>query len=62
VFLLQGVVYPFFPSYSKWEDKWQHGPSIWSGSSFNKNDGVAILIKTPQVVRGSTVVVAGRAL
>ena len=42
---------------------WQNGPSIWSGSNFNKNDGAAILIKTPQVVvKGSTVVVGGRAL
>eukprot|EP00063_Salmo_salar_P067949 XP_014042784.1 PREDICTED: uncharacterized protein LOC106595972 [Salmo salar] len=57
VFLLQECGLPFLSSYRKWEDKWQHGPSIWSGSNFNKNDGVAILIKTPHVVvRGSTVV------
>ncbi|XP_031692493.1 uncharacterized protein LOC116376440 [Oncorhynchus kisutch] len=57
VFLLQECGLPFLSSYRKWEDKWQHGPSIWSGSNFNKNDGVAILIKTPQVVvKGSTVV------
>uniref|UniRef100_A0A8C7IU91 Reverse transcriptase domain-containing protein n=1 Tax=Oncorhynchus kisutch TaxID=8019 RepID=A0A8C7IU91_ONCKI len=63
VFLLQECGLPFLSSYRKWEDKWQHGPSIWSGSNFNKNDGVAILIKTPQVVvKGSTVVVGGRAL
>ena len=63
VFLLQECGLPFLSSYSKWEDKWQHGPALWSGSNFNKNDGVAILIKTPQVVmKGSTVVVGGRAL
>ncbi|XP_036823989.1 uncharacterized protein LOC110518727 [Oncorhynchus mykiss] len=57
VFLLQECGLPFLSSYRKWEDKWRHGPSIWSGSNFNKNDGVAILIKTPQVVvKGSTVV------
>nr|XP_046187882.1 uncharacterized protein LOC124016367 isoform X1 [Oncorhynchus gorbuscha] len=57
VFLLQECGLPFLSSYSKLEDKWRHGPSLWSGSNFNKNDGVAILIKTPQVVvKGSTVV------
>ena len=36
---------------------------MWSGSNQNKNDGVAILIKNPQVlVKGSTVVRDGRAL
>ena len=50
-------------SYREWEDKWQVGPSIWSGSNENKNDGVAVLIKNPRIlVKGSTVVRPGRAL
>ncbi len=37
--------------------------SIWSGSNFNKNDGVAILINNLNIlVKGSTVVRDGRAL
>ncbi|XP_047659653.1 uncharacterized protein LOC125139491 [Tachysurus fulvidraco] len=40
-----------------------HLPSLWSGSNFNRSDGVAILIKNPHIlVKGSTVVRAGRAL
>lgn len=45
------------------EELWSPGPSIWSGSNLNKNDGVAILIKNPNIlVKGSTVVREGRAL
>jgi len=45
------------------EELWLPGPSIWSGSNQNKNDGVAILIKNPHIlVKGSTVVREGRAL
>ena len=63
VFLLQECGLPFLKNYRIWEEKWPSGPSIWSGSNQNKNDGVAILIKNPRVqVKGSTVVKDGRAL
>ena len=63
VFLLQECSLPFLKSYQEWEKKWPHGPSIWSGSNSNRSDGVAVLIKNPQVqVKGSTVVIDGRAL
>ncbi|XP_052397071.1 uncharacterized protein LOC127944814 isoform X19 [Carassius gibelio] len=39
------------------EELWSAGASIWSGSNFNKNDGVAVLINNPNIlVKGSTVV------
>ena len=42
---------------------WTPGPSIWSGSNFNRADGVGILIKNSHIlVKGSTVVRPGRAL
>ncbi len=45
------------------EELWTHGPSIWSGSNLNKNDGVAVLINNPNIlVKGNTVVREGRAL
>ncbi len=63
IFLLQECSLPFLTNYKKCEDKWPHGPSIWSGSNTNKADGVAILIKNPQIlVKGSTVVRDGRAV
>ncbi|XP_048116981.1 LOW QUALITY PROTEIN: uncharacterized protein LOC125305921 [Alosa alosa] len=63
IFLLQECSLPFLKNYSKWEQMWTPGPSIWSGSNFNKADWVAILIKNPHVlVKGSTVVRPGRAL
>ncbi|RXN13420.1 zinc finger CCHC domain-containing 3 [Labeo rohita] len=44
-------------NYRKWEEMWTTGPSIWSGSNFNKNDGVTILINSPNIlVKGSTVI------
>lgn len=63
VFLLQECSLPFLKSYRKWEEMWTLGPSIWSGSNDNKNDGVAILIGNPHIlVKGSTVVRDGRAI
>jgi len=63
MFLLQECALPFLTQYRKWEEMWTSGPSIWSGSNFNRNDGVAILIKNPNIlVKGSTVVRDGRAL
>ncbi|XP_077060974.1 uncharacterized protein LOC143713527 [Siphateles boraxobius] len=63
VFLLQECGLPFLTNYRKWEEIWTPGLSIWSGSNFNKNDGVAILVKNPHVlVKGSTVVRDGRAI
>jgi exonuclease III len=63
VFLLQECGLPFLTNYRKWEEIWTPGHSIWSGSNFNKNDGVAILIKNPNIlVKGSTVVRDGRAI
>lgn len=62
VFLLQECGIPFLNHYRQWEEIWPY-QSIWSGSNQNKNDGVAILIKNPQVlVKGSTVVRDGRVL
>nr|BAC82621.1 pol-like protein [Danio rerio] len=62
VFLLQECALPFISNYRKWEDVWTPGPSLWSGSNQNKNDGVAILIKNPNIlVKGTTVVRDGRA-
>lgn len=62
VFLIQECGLPFLKQYRQWENMWPKA-SIWSGSNQNKNDGVAILIKNPQVlVKGSTVVRDGRAL
>lgn len=62
VFLMQECGIPFLKHYRQWEEMWPQ-TSIWSGSNQNKNDGVAILIKNPQVlVKGSTVVRDGRAL
>lgn len=55
--------YPFLKDYNKSEDKWQQGPSLWSGSNQNKADGVAILIKSTQIlVKGSTMLRDGRSL
>lgn len=63
MFLLQECALPFLTQYRKWEDMWTSGPSIWSGSNFNRNDRVAILVKNPNIlVKGSTVVKDGRAL
>ncbi len=54
---------PFLLNYREWEELWTPRLSIWSGSNFNKNDGVAILINNPNIlVKGSTVVRDGRAL
>lgn len=62
VFLLQECCIPFFKHYTQWEGIWS-GKSIWSGSNYNRNDGVAILINNPHIlVKGSTVVKDGRAL
>jgi len=63
VFLLQECGLPFLSNYRKWEEIWTPGVSVWSGSNFNKNDGVAILIQNPNIlVKGSTVVRDGRAI
>lgn len=63
IFLLQECGLPFKSSYYAWQSKWSHGPSVWSGSNDNKNDGVAILIKNPNImVKGSTVLKCGRLL
>ena len=63
IFLLQECALPFLSSYRKWEEMWTMGPSIWSGSNFNKNDGVAILINNSNImVKGTTVVRGGRAI
>ena len=62
VFLIQECGLPFLKNYHHWADMWPQ-TSLWSGSNSNRNDGVAILIKNPQIlVRGSTVVRDGRAL
>lgn len=63
VFILQECALPFSKTYTKWEELWTKGPSIWSGSNYNKNEGVAILINNPNIgVKGNTVVKEGRAL
>ncbi len=63
MFLLQECGLPFLLNYREWEELWTPRLSIWSGSNFNKNDGVAILINNPNIlVKGSTVVRDGRAL
>ncbi|XP_052449669.1 uncharacterized protein LOC128011379 [Carassius gibelio] len=57
LFLLQECSLPFLTRYTKMEELWSAGASIWSGSNFNKNDGVAVLINNPNIlVKGSTVV------
>ncbi|XP_073780380.1 transposon TX1 uncharacterized 149 kDa protein [Danio rerio] len=63
VLLIQECALPFLTKYTKWERLWTQGPSIWSGSNFNKNDGVAVLINNPHIlVKGSTVIRDGRAI
>ena len=63
VFLLQECALPFLKTYREWEQRWAAGPSLWSGSHHNRADGVAILIKNPDIlVKGSTAVREGRAL
>ncbi len=63
MFLLQECGLPFLLNYREWEELWTPRLSIWSGSNFNKNDGVAILINNPNIlVKGSTVVRDGQAL
>ena len=63
VILLQECGLPFKNSYFKWEQMWSHGPSYWSGSNENKNDGVAVLINNPHVlVKGCTAFRNGRVL
>jgi len=63
ILLLQECALPFMENYRKWEEQWPHSTSIWSGSNHNRADGVAVLIKNPQLmVKGSTVVRDGRAL
>lgn len=63
VFLLQECTLPFLKSYRDWEQQWTAGPSLWSGSHYSQSNGVAILIKTPNIlVKGSTVMRDGRAL
>ncbi len=63
LFLLQECGLSFLLNYREWGELWTPGLSIWSGSNFNKNDGVAVLINNPNIlVKGSTVVREGRAL
>lgn len=63
LFLLQECSLPFLTRYKKMEELWSSGASIWSGSNFNKNYGVAVLINNPNIlVKGSTVVRQGRVL
>ena len=63
VLLLQECALPYMKTYRDWEQRWAAGPSLWSGSHYNRADGVAILIKNPNIlVKGSTVVRDGRAL
>ncbi|KAL6475095.1 hypothetical protein MHYP_G00148520 [Metynnis hypsauchen] len=37
-------------SYRRWEESWRAGRSVWSGSNYNRADGVAVLIKNPNVI------------
>ncbi len=54
---------PFLLNYRQWEELWIPRLSIWNGSNFNKNDGVAILINNPNIlVKGSTEVRDGWAI
>lgn len=63
LFLLQECALPFLNHYRRWEERWRHGPSLWSGSNLNKADGVAILVKNPHfLVKGSTILRNGRAI
>ena len=60
VFLLQECALPFLKNYREWEQRWAAGPSLWSGSHYNRADGVAILINNPNIlVKGNTVVKEG---
>uniref|UniRef100_A0A3B3UVV5 exodeoxyribonuclease III n=1 Tax=Poecilia latipinna TaxID=48699 RepID=A0A3B3UVV5_9TELE len=43
LFLLQECGLPFMENYSKYEKRWPHGWSIWSGDNQNTATGVAIL-------------------
>uniref|UniRef100_A0A3B3WL56 exodeoxyribonuclease III n=1 Tax=Poecilia mexicana TaxID=48701 RepID=A0A3B3WL56_9TELE len=43
LFLLQECGLPFMENYSKYEKRWTHGWSIWSGDNQNRATGVAIL-------------------
>lgn len=60
IFLLQECALPFEKNYRRWEEQWGQLPSVWSGSNYNRAEGVAILIKNPHLlVKGSTVVKNG---
>lgn len=50
LFLLQECSLPFMKAYTKWEQMWSAGPSIWSGSNLNRSDKLAILIKNPHIM------------
>lgn len=49
IWLLQECALPFMKNYRKWEEQWPHSTSLWSGSNQNRADGVAVLIKNPEL-------------
>jgi len=63
--LLQECNIPFKSNYKYLEDRWAHGPSVWSGDNKNRSSGVAILfkgndlkiVKTQEIVNGRLIYV-----
>ena len=49
IFLLQECNIPYKDSYKSFEERWSHGPSIWSGDNDNRSSGVAVLFKGRRV-------------
>ena len=43
--LLQDCNLFFRENYKVFEDRWRHGPSVWSGDNKNRSSGVAVLFK-----------------
>lgn len=50
IFLLQECALPFEKNYRRWEEQWGQLPSVCSGSNYNRADGIAILIKKPNIL------------
>ena len=45
IMLLQECNIPFKDNYKVYEERWSHGPSVWSGDNDNRSSGVAVLFK-----------------
>lgn len=45
IFLHQECNLSFRENYKAFQDRWSHGPSVWSGDNKKQSSGVAVLLK-----------------